>query len=160
MPRGRWSWIYVEGTRSRRGDRGAEGAERALCCGWVTAWLLANPHTSYRDIIILYSHPTHSTSHASDPLRTPSVPSAAALRSADSLIRSITWRYHCYDDAALVLNDILLPSTSKQTSPLCRLRTPTVKHLRPGGGLIIEPRVISPAWGCNSEGTSIACFAC
>ena len=41
-------------------------------------------------------------------------PPAAALRSADSLIRSITRRYHSHD-AALVLNDILLPPMVKQT---------------------------------------------
>lgn len=46
----------------------------------------------------------------------------AALRSADSLIRSITWRYRCYD-AALVLNDIPLPSTGKRTRRIVPTRT-------------------------------------
>lgn len=60
-------------------------------------------------------------------LLTPPSPPTAALRSADSLIRSITWRYHSYD-AAFVLNDILLPSIAKQIA-LCQLWTWTVKHL-------------------------------
>lgn len=38
-----------------------------------------------------------------------SLPSPPVLRSADSLIRSVTWRYRSHDAAALVLNDILLP---------------------------------------------------
>lgn len=74
---------YAE--RRRRRSRDTRG--RALRCGWVTAWLLANPHTSYRDIIILYSHPTHSTSHARDPPR-----AAVLLHYALQIVSSVALR--------------------------------------------------------------------
>lgn len=45
-----------------------------------------------------------------------SPPFTPVLRSADSLIRSITLRYHSYD-AALVLNDILLPLQAAKRTP-------------------------------------------
>ena len=57
--------MNVEGGKMAKAGGTKRRERNVVRCGWVTAWLLANPHTSYRDIIILYSHPTHSTSPCS-----------------------------------------------------------------------------------------------
>lgn len=114
--------INVEGSGARMmEEKQGHEKENALYCGLVSAWLLANPHTSYRDIIILYSHPTHSTSHAPEP---PEHPLLLHYALQIVSIRSITWRYHCCN-AAVVLNGILLPSTVKG-----RFRSRSVEKVR------------------------------
>lgn len=126
-----------EADTDREKEREGEGRERVgtICCGWMTAWHVASPHTSHHDIIILYSRPTHSTSH---PPGHPN-PRSAALRSADSLIRSITRCYHCRE-AAPAVNDILLPPTVTRrrivSASSANCETSAVKAAR--AGLIID----------------------
>lgn len=66
-------------------------------------------------IIPWHNHPIFAPHSFDFPCYSP-LPSTPVLRSADSLIRSITLRYHSYD-AALVLNDILLPLQAAKRTP-------------------------------------------